>query len=274
MAHALPAWLGRSIPIAGVAGDQQAALFGQQCTRPGLAKNTYGTGCFLLRHTGTKPVASYNRLLSTAAWQLEGKPPEYALEGSVFVGGAAIQWLRDGLGIIASASQVNELAARVPDSGGVVVVPAFAGLGAPHWDPEARGAIFGLTQGTTAAHLARATLEGIALQVADLLGVMEADTGTPLGALRVDGGAAASDLLMQLQADVLGIPVERPALTETTALGAAYLAGLGAGCWPDAEALAGQWRLERRFAPAMSGAQRAALRERWQRALERSLRWA
>lgn len=273
VARTLPALLGASIPIAGMAGDQQAALFGQQCTRPGLAKNTYGTGCFLLRHTGTEPIISHHRLLSTAAWQLEGKPPEYALEGSVFVGGAAIQWLRDGLGIIDSAPQVNELAASVPNSGGVVVVPAFAGLGAPHWDPEARGTIFGLTRGTTAAHLARATLEGIALQVADLLEAMEADAGVGLSALRVDGGASASDLLMQMQADVLGIPVERPALTETTALGAAYLAGLGVGLWPEVAALAGQWRLERRFEPGMAAGAREALKERWHRALERSLGW-
>lgn len=273
VARSLPALLGASIPIAGMAGDQQAALFGQQCTRPGLAKNTYGTGCFLLRHTGTEPVTSRYRLLSTVAWQLEGQPPEYALEGSVFVGGAAIQWLRDGLGIIDSAPQVNELAASVPDSGGVVVVPAFAGLGAPHWDPEARGTIFGLTRGTTAGHLARATLEGIALQVVDLLAAMEADTGAPLSALRVDGGAAASDLLMQLQADVLGIPVERPVLAETTALGAAYLAGLGVGMWPDVGALTGQWQLERRFEPAMAAGARQALKERWHRALERCLGW-
>ncbi|MCC7261629.1 MAG: glycerol kinase GlpK [Candidatus Latescibacteria bacterium] len=273
VARTRPEHLGGSLPIAGIAGDQQAALFGQQCTRPGMAKNTYGTGCFLLRHTGALPVFSRHRLLTTVAWQLQGRPPEYALEGSVFVAGAAVQWLRDGLGIIESAAQVNELAATVADSGGVVMVPAFTGLGAPHWDPEARGAIFGLTRGTTAGHLARATLEGIALQVADLLAAMEADAGEPLRALRVDGGAAASELLMQLQADLLGVPVERPMQTETTALGAAYLAGLGVGFWPDQAALAGQWRLERRFTPAMAQDTRTALKERWQRALARSRGW-
>jgi len=226
------------VPIAGILGDQQAALFGQLCTRPGLAKCTYGTGCFLLMFTGSRPVASRNRLLTTVAWRIGEEPIAYALEGSVFSGGAAIQWLRDGLQIIPAAPDVNALAASVNDSGGVVVVPAFTGLGAPEWDATARGTILGLTRGSTSAHLARATLEGIALQVADLLNAMEADTGTRLRELRVDGGAAASDLLMQLQADLSGVRVTRPENLETTAQGAAFMAGLAVGVWPDLAALA------------------------------------
>jgi glycerol kinase len=265
---------GRPIPVAGVAGDQQAALFGQMCTRPGMAKNTYGTGCFLLLHTGQQPVSSTCGLLTTTACQVESESKQYALEGSIFTTGAAIQWLRDGLGIIATAPEVNELAASVPDNGGVSVVPAFAGLGAPHWDPAARGAILGLTGGSSAAHIARATLEGIACQVVDVLEAMQKDAGQPIKELRVDGGAAASDLLMQLQADLMGTPVLRPTVTETTAAGAAYLAGLAVGMWKDVEEIHGQWQLEKRFEPAMPQQQRSDLLGQWRRALERSRGWA
>ena len=214
------------IPLAGIAGDQQAALFGQRCIRPGLTKNTYGTGCFMLQNTGTRAVPSSNRLVTTVAWKI-GDVTEYALEGSVFVGGAVVQWLRDGLGLIRRSEEVEALAKSVPDNGGVYFVPAFVGLGAPHWDSYARGSIFGLTRGTTAGHLARAALESIAYQVADLLDAMRRDSGASVQELRVDGGAAANDSLMQFQSDILGAPVVRPAVTETTALGAAYLAGLG-----------------------------------------------
>ena len=268
------ACFGRSIPLAGVAGDQQAALFGQMCTKPGMAKNTYGTGCFLLMHTGHQPVSSACGLLTTTACQVGAEPEQYALEGSIFTTGAAIQWLRDGLGIIATAPEVNELASSVADNGGVCVVPAFAGLGAPHWDPAARGAILGLTGGASAAHIARATLEGIACQVVDVLEAMEKDAGQPMKELRVDGGAAASDLLMQLQADLLGTPVLRPTVTETTAAGAAYLAGLAVSVWQDVEEISGQWQVERRFEPAMSPQQRSDLLGQWRRALERSRGWA
>lgn len=263
-----PSVFGQPIPLAGVAGDQQAALFGQLCTRPGMAKNTFGTGCFLLTHTGTRRVRSQHNLLTTVAWQLGDQPAEYALEGSVFVGGAAIQWLRDGLGILETAPQVSELAATVSDSGGVFVVPAFVGLGAPHWDPQARGSMYGLTRGTSAAHLARATLEGIAHQVADVLEAMVADTDEPILALRVDGGAAASDLLMQIQADLLDVVVERPAVIETTALGAAYLAGLGAGLWNSVDQIAGERQIERRFSPHMPAQTRSAARATWARAVQ------
>ncbi len=265
--------LGAGLPIAGILGDQQAALFGQLCTRPGLAKCTYGTGCFLLVFTGRRPVASRNRLLSTVAWRMGGRPMTYALEGSVFSGGAAIQWLRDGLKIITSAPDVNALAHSVGDSGGVVVVPAFTGLGAPEWDATARGAVLGLTRGSTGAHLARATLEGIAFQVADLLNAMEADTGTRLRELRVDGGAAASDLLMQLQADFSGVRVARPENLETTAQGAAFMAGLAVGVWPDLRALAKTWRVERRFTSRMPRPESRRRRALWRRAVERSRRW-
>jgi glycerol kinase len=260
------------IPIAGIAGDQQAALFGQVCSTPGMAKNTYGTGCFMLMHTGCKPVVSANRLLSTVAWRIGGHT-EYALEGSVFSAGSAVQWLRDGLGIIKSSAEVEQLAATVPDNGGVFLVPAFTGLGAPHWDPYARGIIAGLTRGASAAHIARAALEGIAFQVADLLQAMEDDAGTALAELRVDGGAVANNLLMQLQADLLGVPVVRPRISETTALGAAYLAGLAIGYWQDREEIASHWEAERTFEPAMPGAEVAALRGQWQRALERAKGW-
>jgi glycerol kinase len=265
--------LGASIPVCSIVGDQQSALFGQLCTRPGLAKNTYGTGCFMLLHTGRKPVPSRNRLLTTVAWKRGNAPTEYALEGSVFMAGATIQWLRDGLQIIRSAPEVNELAASVPDSGGVTLVPAFTGLGAPYWDASARGTIVGLTRGSTKAHIARATLEAIALQVADLLAAMQADSGGKLRELRVDGGAAASDLLMQLQADLLGVRVVRPANLETTALGAFFLAGLAAGVWPNVEALASQVAVERTFTPAMGKKERDARIAEWRRAVERSRGW-
>jgi glycerol kinase len=261
-----------NIPIAGMAGDQQAALFGQVCTRPGMVKNTYGTGCFMLMNTGTKPVVSKSNLLTTVAWRIGGKT-DYALEGSVFIAGAAVQWLRDGLGIIKRSSDVETLAASVPDNGGVYVVPAFAGLGAPHWDPYARGTIVGITRGTTAAHIARATLESIAFQVTDVLTAMEADAGISLAELRVDGGATVNNLLMQFQADLLGVPVVRPRINETTALGAAYLAGLAVGYWRDKEEIAEHWQMERTFAPQMERGKVAELRERWNRALERAKGW-
>ena len=262
-----------AIPIAGIAGDQQAALFGQLCTKPGMVKNTYGTGCFMLMNTGTEAVPSKNNLLTTVAWAREGRT-EYALEGSIFIAGAVVQWLRDGLGLIDSASEVEALAASVPDNGGVYLVPAFAGLGAPHWDPYARGAILGLTRGTTAAHLARAALEGIAFQVADVLEAMEADAGIRLAELRVDGGASKNDLLLQFQADLLRVPVVRPKVLETTALGAAYLAGLAVGFWDGLDDLAEQWVEDRRFLPAMPEAEVRRLREGWKKALERAKGWA
>jgi glycerol kinase len=265
--------LAARVPIAGIAGDQQAALFGQLCDRPGMVKNTYGTGCFMLMHTGTQPVNSGQNLLTTVACRLAGQT-EYALEGSVFVAGAAVQWLRDGLGIIRSSADVELLAASVPDNGGVYLVPAFTGLGAPHWDPYARGTLLGITRGTTAAHIARATLESIAFQSADLLEAMEADAGTPLAELRVDGGATTNDLLMQFQADLLGVPVIRPQVQETTALGAAYLAGLAVGYWQDRAEIGQLWRAERTFTPAMDRGKAAELRRVWSRAVERSKGWA
>jgi glycerol kinase len=252
------------LPIAGIAGDQQAALFGQACFDPGDAKCTYGTGAFILMNTGDRPVASRAGLLTTVAWQLDDAAPSYALEGAAFIAGAAVQWLRDGLGLIGSAAEIEALAASVPDSGGVVVVPAFTGLGAPHWRPEARGLISGLTRGTTRAHLARATLEGIALQNVDILRAMESDSGRALKTLRVDGGAAANDLLMQFQSDVLGVEISRPELVETTALGAALLAGLGAGVWTDRDAVRRQWREQRRFTPTADRDAVAGHLARWQ----------
>jgi glycerol kinase len=261
-----------SVPVGGIAGDQQAALFGQMCVSPGLTKNTYGTGCFMLQNTGRKAPVSRNKLLTTVAWKRDGVT-EYALEGSVFIGGAVVQWLRDGLGIIRSSSEVEALAASVPDHGGVFLVPAFAGLGAPHWDPYARGTIVGVTRGTTGAHVARAALESIAFQSADLLDAMQADAGVQLAELRVDGGASRNDLLMQFQADLVGVPVVRPEVTETTALGAAYLAGLAVGFWKDLEAIRQQWRAERRFEPAMPAARVGERRARWKEALERSKGW-
>ena len=238
------------IPIAGLAGDQQSALFGQACFTPGDAKCTYGTGAFILMNTGDKPVASKSGLLTTVAWKLASGELRYALEGSAFIAGAAVQWLRDGLGFIQKASEVEALARSVPDSGGVIVVPAFAGLGAPHWRPDARAVITGMTRGTTKAHIARATLEGIALQIVDILRAMERDSGRALGTLKVDGGAAANDLLMQFQSDVLGVAIARPELVESTALGAAFLAGLGTGVWKDQAQIAKTWREQRRFQPA------------------------
>jgi glycerol kinase len=265
---------GHSLPLSGIAGDQQAALFGQTCFSPGMAKNTYGTGCFLLMNTGTEPLHSRNRLLSTIAWRLGREKIQYALEGSVFVGGAVVQWLRDGLGIIESSAAIEALAASVPDSGGISLVPAFAGLGAPHWDPQARGTILGLTRGTTRAHLARAALEAIAFQSAELLAAMERDAGRTLTELRVDGGAAGNDLLMQFQSDLLGVPVVRPQCLETTALGAAYLAGLGAGLWSSQEELTRKWQVARRFTPGMSRDEAAHKMALWARAIERASHWA
>jgi glycerol kinase len=264
---------GASIPVAGIAGDQQAATFGQACLTPGMAKNTYGTGSFVLMNTGQSPVKSESGLLTTIAWQLAGGPVIYALEGSVFITGAAVQWLRDGLMIIKEAAEIEALAASVESADGVYFVPAFVGLGAPHWDAYARGTLVGITRGTTRAHIARATLDAIALQSRDVLDAMNHDSGIQLSALRVDGGAARNDLLMQIQADVLGVPVQRPAITETTALGAAYLAGLAVGFWPDGDSLAAQWSIERTFEPRLSDEMRAALLSGWQRAIERAKAW-
>ena len=264
---------GMHVPIAGIAGDQQAALFGQACHAPGLAKNTYGTGCFLLLNTGDQAVASTNNLLSTVAWGGPGGLT-YALEGSVFIGGAVVQWLRDGLQIIRSASEIEALAASVPDNGGVYLVPAFAGLGAPHWDAYARGSMFGLTRGATAAHIARAALEAIAYQSADVLAAMERDAAITLAELRVDGGATANNLLMQFQADLLGVPVVRPKVLETTALGAGYLAGLAVGYWRDAADVAANWQVDRVFEPAMSRDRAASLRADWDKAVGRAKAWS
>jgi glycerol kinase len=260
------------VPIAGVAGDQQAALFGQMCRQPGMSKNTYGTGCFLLQNIGTTPTSSQNRLVTTVAWKVNGRT-DYALEGSVFIGGAVVQWIRDGLGLIRSAAEIEPLATSVADNGGVFLVPAFAGLGAPHWDGFARGTIVGITRGTTAAHIARAALESIAFQVADLLDAMAADCGIAATELRVDGGAATNNTLMQMQADFLGVPVVRPAVTETTALGAAYLAGLAVGFWGSVDEVTGQWRVDRRFEPHMDQSAARSLRQRWTAAVERSKGW-
>jgi glycerol kinase len=270
--------LGKALPIAGIAGDQQAATFGQACFAPGMAKNTYGTGCFMLMNTGTTAVTSRHQLLSTVAWAgpADSVPAGrtcYALEGSVFVAGAAVQWLRDGLGLIRRAEEVQELAQQVDDTGDVYLVPAFAGLGTPHWDGHARGALLGITRGTTAAHIARATLEAIALQSTDVFGAMANDSGIHLLELRVDGGACRNDLLMQMQADFLGVPVVRPVVTETTALGAAYLAGLATGFWADAAELTSQWAVDRRFEPRLDAARRAEKRQRWQDAVQRAKGW-
>src|SRR5216117_3455847 len=264
--------LGGPIPITGIAGDQQAALFGQACTQAGMVKNTYGTGCFMLMNTGTKPIASKHNLLTTVAWRI-GNRTEYALEGSIFIAGAVVQWLRDGLGIIKSSSEVEALASQVTDPQGVYLVPAFAGLGAPHWDQYARGLLAGITRGTTAAHIARAALEGIAFQVADVLRAMEADAKIKLKELRVDGGASANNLLMQFQSNLLGVPVVRPKVTETTALGAAYLAGLAVGYWKDQKQIAAQWQVDRRFTHAMKPAQHKLLETGWRKALDRAKRW-
>ncbi len=264
---------GAEVPITGVAGDQQAALFGQACHQPGMAKNTYGTGCFLLLNTGATPVASTNRLLTTTAWQYAGGAPTYALEGSVFIGGAVVQWLRDGLRAVKTAAEVEALASEVPDAGGLYLVPAFTGLGAPHWDAYARGALLGLTRGSTIAHIARAALESIAFQSAEVLLAMERDAGTRLTELRVDGGATANDLLMQIQADLLGVPVIRPKVLETTALGAAYLAGLAVGFWKDERDIAANWAVDRVFEPTLARERAAERMAGWARAVERSKGW-
>jgi glycerol kinase len=266
-------WLPAGIPITGIAGDQQAALFGQACFEPGMAKNTYGTGCFVLLNTGPAPVASTRGLVTTIAWRI-GERTVYALEGSVFIAGAAVQWLRDGLGVIRSAAETRALAESVPDTGGVYFVPAFVGLGAPYWDMYARGTIVGLTRGTTVAHLARATLEAIAFQSRDVLEAMAADSGLRVRALRVDGGAVANDFLCQFQADVLDVDVLRPAVIETTGLGAAYLAGLGAGLWRSLDAVAERARIEHTFRPAMDAAARDRVYGGWRRAVERARGWA
>ena len=264
--------LATAVPIGGIAGDQHAALFGQMCTTPGMVKNTYGTGCFMLMQTGESPVASRNNLLTTAAWCIDNRT-QYALEGSVFIAGAVVQWLRDGLGIITSSSEVETLAASVPGTDGVYLVPAFSGLGAPHWDPYARGALLGLTRGSTAAHIARAALESIAYQSMDVLTAMEADAGIRLTQLRVDGGATVNNLLMQFQADILGVPVVRPKIAETTALGAAYLAGLAVGYWKDPGEIATQWQIDHVFEPALSPERREELRAGWTKALDRAKDW-
>jgi len=261
------------VPIGSLIGDQQAATMGQVCTEPGLAKNTYGTGCFLLMNTGTQAIQSKNKLLTTIAWNRDNQTT-YALEGSVFVGGAIVQWLRDGLKLIQSSPDIEALADSVPDTGGVYFVPALTGLGAPDWDPYARGAILGLTRGTTSAHIARAAIEGIAFQIADLVSAMESDSGNKLKELRVDGGAAANNLLLQFQADILQTPVVRPTVLETTALGAAYLAGLATGYYPSIEGVRSHWRADRTFEPTMPADRAQALRARWRQAVDRAKGWA
>lgn len=273
LGHTNPAIFGRALPIAGVAGDQQAASFGQACFVPGSAKNTYGTGGFLLMNVGASPKISTQRLLGTALWQRAGHAPEYALEGSVFIAGAVVQWLRDGLQFFSSASEVEALARSVPDNGGVYLVPAFVGLGAPYWDSDARGVMIGLTRATTRAHVARAALEGIAFQCAEVLEAMQRDARVPLTELRVDGGAARNDLLMQFQADISGVPVIRPANTETTALGAAFLAGLACGMWRDLDELSSLWRVDRVFEPSMSEDRKTFLMNQWSRAVGRARNW-
>lgn len=263
---------GTKIPVAGIAGDQHAALFGQMCTKPGMVKNTYGTGCFMLMNTGKKMKPSHNNLLTTTSWDI-GSGTEYALEGSIFIAGAVVQWLRDGLKIIKKASDIEKLASQVDDNGGVFLVPAFAGLGAPHWDSYARGTITGITRGASAAHLARAALESIAFQTADVLDAMKSDSGIRIKSLRVDGGAATNNLLMQFQADILGVPVVRPKTFESTALGAAYLAGLAVGVWNSPKEIESQWQMDRTFEPQMPKSQVKELRHYWNKALERSKAW-
>ena len=267
-----PKVLGASIPVSGAAGDQQAALFGQNCFEPGMAKNTYGTGCFMLMNTGTKIYKSENGLVTTIAWGLDGKV-EYALEGSIFVAGSAIQWLRDGIRLVDSAPDSEWVAKKVKDTAGVYVVPAFVGLGAPYWDMNARGCIIGITRGTTKAHIVRATLDSLAYQTRDVLGAMEADSGIKLAALKVDGGAVANNLLMQFQADLLGVPVDRPQIIETTALGAAYLAGLAVGVWTTKEELKSSWKLDNRFEPTMSREEADKLYAGWKKAVKHSMHW-
>ncbi len=271
--HTHAAHLGVAIPIAGVAGDQQAALFGQQCTTPGMVKNTYGTGCFMMMNTGDKPVPSHNKLLTTIAWQV-GDKVQYALEGSIFIGGSVVKWLRDGLGIIKQSSDVGPLAAQVTDSDGVYLVPAFAGLGAPHWHAQARGTLLGMTQGTRAAHIARAALDSIAFQTMDVLGAMQADAGITIAELRVDGGASVNNMLMQFQSDILGTAVARPKITETTALGAAYLAGLAVGYWQSTDDIQDQWQLDTRFTPQQSADAVARYIAGWHRATRAAMAWA
>lgn len=263
---------GAAVPLAGAAGDQQSALFGQTCFQPGMAKNTYGTGCFMLMNTGEKVYESKNGLLTTIAWGLNGKV-EYALEGSIFVAGSAVQWLRDGLRLIEAAPDSEYVAKKVKDADGVYVVPAFVGLGAPYWDMKARGAILGLTRGTTKSHVVRATLDSMAYQTKDVLSAMELDSGIKLQALKVDGGAVANNVLMQFQADILGVPVDRPKVTETTALGAAFLAGLAVGVWKSTDDLLHTWKLDNRFEPKMAAAESAALYKGWQKAVKRSMDW-
>ena len=270
--HTIPSIIGASVPVAGMAGDQQSALFGQNCFSPGEAKNTYGTGCFLLMNTGEDLCMSKNGLVTTIAWGLDGKV-EYALEGSIFVGGSAIQWLRDGLRLVDSAPDSEWVAKKVKDAGGVYMVPAFVGLGAPYWDMNARGMIIGLTRGTTKAHIVRATLDSLAYQTRDVLGAMEADSGNRLAALKVDGGAVANNLLMQFQADLLGVPVDRPQITETTALGAAYLAGLATGVWASKEELKKSWQLDTRFAPSLDQQEADKLYKGWKKAVEHAANW-
>ncbi len=275
-AYAAEEFFGGRIPIAGIAGDQQAATYGQACFHPGMVKSTYGTGCFILMNTG-KAVDSHNQLLTTVGWTTGHSSPhktDYMFEGGVFMGGATVQWLRDGLGIIKQSTDVEVLASSVPDSDGVTFVPAFSGLGAPHWDAYARGTMLGITRGTSAGHIARAALEGIAFQTADVIAAMQKDSGTPIRELRVDGGAARNNLLMQFQADILNVPVVRPEVTETTALGAGYLAGLGVGYWSTQEEIAAQWHVEKRFEPLMPATQREAKLAVWEAAIERSKRWA
>ncbi len=283
LGHADPSYFGRAIPIAALIGDQQAATFGQGCFQPGMAKNTYGTGCFMLLNTGKEPVSSHNNLLTTVGWQrsasagavpLTAPQTTYCLEASVFMGGATIQWLRDGLNIIQTAPEVEALAASVPDVGDTYLVPAFTGLGAPHWDGHARGTLVGMTRGTTKAHIARAALEAIALQVADVFEAMEKDAGFKLTELRVDGGASKNNLLMQLQADILGVTVVRPKIVETTALGAAYLAGLAVGLWSNLQEISACWQQDRRFEPQWSEMERATKRARWRQAIERAKGWS
>jgi glycerol kinase len=270
--HTAAGILSDSIPIAGIAGDQQAATFGQMCLSPGSVKNTYGTGCFILCNTGEQPVLSKNNLVTTIAWQLNGKTT-YALEGSIFIGGAVVQWLRDGLGIISKSVDVEELASRVEDNGGVYFVPAFTGLGAPHWDPYARGMIAGLTRGVTSGHIARAALESIAFQVYDVISAMEDDAGITIKELKVDGGAAINDLLMQFQANLIGIPVIRPETIETTALGAAYLAGLAVKFWTGLDEIEKQWAMDRTFTSDISQESQRELKEGWNKAVSRSKNW-
>jgi glycerol kinase len=262
-----------NIPLAGIAGDQHAALFGQLCTQSGMVKNTYGTGCFLVMNTGSQPIESKNNLVTTIAWQI-GERVDYALEGSIFIAGAVVQWLRDGLGLIRHAAEIETLAASVAHSDGVYLVPAFAGLGAPHWNARARGSLFGVTRGTTSAHIARAALDAIAYQSVDVLKAMEADSGMRIGELRVDGGACANNLLMQFQADMLGVDAVRPRVSETTALGAAYLAGLAVGYWQDIDALQSQWQLEHRFSPSMAQREVDQCLAGWQRAVRAAKAWA